>query len=904
MPLAEKELDLLARSGDMGERLRALDWSREEYVAWLVAQKEAFESALNSDSLETSLGLLIRWAIEQYGPGTRAAFYLANPQGTELRHIVGMPAEYAKAVEGFKIGPESLACGLATHTGQPVITPDVTREPLWQPWLWMAAQFDYRGCWSFPVHTSACKFVATFALYFRMPREATLRDHALAFLVTDTAGVIVARHITAEEHQRSEERLRAIVTSATDAIITIDAEQKVTLFNAGAEATFGYSAKEMIGQKLDRLVPEQFRGAHRRHVDAFGRTGTSMRVMGGERVLSGLRRNGEEFPMEARISQVDVGGQKFYTVILRDIAERKRVQAERDELLALAERARGEAEAAVRVLGHIQTITEGAIVDLPLDQLLVELVGRVREALAADTTVLLLKEDEVLHARAAVGLQEKIRGHVSVPVGRGFAGRIAKERRPMVVNGVRYDDMVSGQLFREKGIRSAVGVPLLSGEGRVLGVLQVGCVRSREFTDDDVRLLQLAGERVALGIERAARADAERHARETLELSNRRKDEFLAMLGHELRNPLSAIRNAVTTASLDESRRARALEIARRQTDQLGRLIDDLLDVARITQGRIMLRKERVDLAQIIERAVESTRSFIESRGVRVAVLLTSERIRVEADPARLEQVFVNLLSNAAKFTEPDGLVDVVAERQGEKVVVRVRDTGIGIAPETLPHIWDLFTQADRTLDRAPGGLGIGLTVARGLVELHGARIEAHSDGIGKGAEFVVIFPVPPATDEIERPAVSDARVRQRYAHILLVEDNADAAESLKMLLELLGHRVHVVYEGISALAAVRSDEPDVMLVDIGLPGIDGYEVARRVRRDFELKHVRLIALTGYGREEDKQRATAAGFDYHLAKPVNLDALQGLIAELETTNGKLRSARLSDRANIDQPPEG
>ena len=364
------------------------------------------------------------------------------------------------------------------------------------------------------------------------------------------------------------------------------------------------------------------------------------------------------------------------------------------------------------------------------------------------------------------------------------------------------------------------------------------------------------------------------------EAANTAKDEFLAMLAHELRNPLSAVRNAVASASLDDARRPRALEIARRQADQLGRLIDDLLDVARITQGRIALRKARVRLAHVIEQAVDSTRAFVESRGLHLTVGDVPEEIRIEADLTRLEQVFANLLTNAAKYTEPGGRIDVAVERTSGEVTVRVRDTGIGIAPAMLPRVWDLFMQADRSPDRPQGGLGIGLTIARRLVELHGGRIEAHSQGLGKGAEFVVTLPTLPMTSEDPRLAKRTEPGPQGTARVLLVEDNPDTAESLTMLLELLGHRVRAAHDGVAALDAARANLPDVMLVDIGLPGMDGYEVARRVRRDPQLKDVVLVALTGYGREEDKQQAMAAGFDYHLVKPVAPDALHGLVARL------------------------
>lgn len=375
----------------------------------------------------------------------------------------------------------------------------------------------------------------------------------------------------------------------------------------------------------------------------------------------------------------------------------------------------------------------------------------------------------------------------------------------------------------------------------------------------------------------------EQHRSEqVLREANRQKDEFLAMLGHELRNPLAAVRNAVTVASLDPAQQGRALEIARRQTDQLGRLIDDLLDVARITQGRIPLRKERTSLADVLQHALDHTLPFIESRGLRLEVAISDTPAHLDADPARLEQVFVNLLQNAAKYTEPGGWIRVEAVRERDQAVVTVRDSGVGIAADVLPTIFDLFAQGLQSLDRAQGGLGIGLTVAKRLVELHGGSIAADSAGLGRGSTFVVRLPTAPP------PAANDARVtRARHAdearasRVLIVEDNDDAAESLVMILELLGHPVRVAHDGVRALEAARAQTPDLMLIDIGLPGMNGYEVARHVRQDPTLRACVLVALTGYGRDEDKRAALAAGFDHHLVKPVDIHGLRALLQRAE-----------------------
>jgi nitrogen-specific signal transduction histidine kinase/CheY-like chemotaxis protein len=365
-----------------------------------------------------------------------------------------------------------------------------------------------------------------------------------------------------------------------------------------------------------------------------------------------------------------------------------------------------------------------------------------------------------------------------------------------------------------------------------------------------------------------ALATAER-ARADAEAANRAKDRFLAMLGHELRNPLSAVRNAVVSARLDPSRSERALDTALRQSDRLTRLIDDLLDVARITHGRIALRRQDVHVSQIVAAALESTRGMIEDRGHRLVTSLPAPELCVQADPARLEQVLVNLLSNAARYTEPGGRIELVVERDGDAARIRVRDSGIGIAPEMLARVFDAFAQADDSLDRRQSGLGLGLALVKTIVELHGGRVAAASAGLGHGSEFTLWLPALPAPREAAAPAAPDP-VRTPRARIVLVEDNADAADSLVMLLEVLGHRVRHFADGASALAAVAADPPDLMLVD----------VARRARQTPALGGAMLVALTGYGRDEDRDRALAAGFDRHLVKPAPPHVLQELVAGL------------------------
>jgi CheY-like chemotaxis protein/nitrogen-specific signal transduction histidine kinase len=350
---------------------------------------------------------------------------------------------------------------------------------------------------------------------------------------------------------------------------------------------------------------------------------------------------------------------------------------------------------------------------------------------------------------------------------------------------------------------------------------------------------------------------------------NRRKDEFLAMLGHELRNPLAAIQNAILAAQQDGASRDRALPIARRQTEQLRRLVDDLLDITRITQGRFALRKERLSLAFLVERAVEAVRALVESRRHELSVIVGARDAWIQADATRLEQLIVNLLTNAAKYTDPGGWIRIQVDREGSEGLLRVADSGIGIDREKLANVFDMFTQLHHGIDRAPGGLGVGLTIARQIAELHGGRIEASSEGLGKGSEFTLRLPLSEEGGVAVASSDVPLELSPSQKRVLIVEDRHDNAAVLAMLLEMLGHEVHWVHSGEEAVAFAKMSPPDVMLVDIGLPDIDGYEVARRVLAQPDRGQIVLVALTGYGQEQDRARAFAAGFDHHVVKPMD-----------------------------------
>lgn len=361
---------------------------------------------------------------------------------------------------------------------------------------------------------------------------------------------------------------------------------------------------------------------------------------------------------------------------------------------------------------------------------------------------------------------------------------------------------------------------------------------------------------------------------------SRRKDEFLAMLSHELRNPLAPIINAVQMLRLQEMEdplQQQATAIIERQTERLTRLIDDLLEVSRITTGRIRLQRASIDLRSVVEHAVETARPLIVQRRHELSVSLPPEAVWLYADATRLEQVVVNLLSNAAKYTDEAGRIELSLDQEGREAVVRVRDTGLGIARDLLPSIFDLFTQAPRPPDRSQGGLGVGLTVVRRIVELHGGKAEAFSGGPGRGSEFVVHLPLMPPPHPV---ATADQPVRPSLGRlkVLVVDDNQDAADTAALLLRRSGHEVRTAYSGGDALDAALADRPDVVLLDLGLPEIDGYEVARRLRQKSAFDDVLLVALTGYGQESDRQRSQEAGCDAHLVKPVNIKKIEDVIA--------------------------
>ncbi|RYD80949.1 MAG: response regulator, partial [Verrucomicrobiaceae bacterium] len=438
-------------------------------------------------------------------------------------------------------------------------------------------------------------------------------------------------------------------------------------------------------------------------------------------------------------------------------------------------------------------------------------------------------------------------------------------------------------MFNAITVKAIICCPLIK-EGFLRAMMAVHQTTPRVWSAEEITLVEAVVERCWAYIERARAEIVVREREQALQEQDRRKNEFLAMLAHELRNPLGAITNALEVQEVATSAQDKhwAREVMNRQTGQLARLVDDLLDVSRITSGKIRLHKTLLDAAPILDHAVGAVRPLLGERKHKLHTDYdrSGTALPLEADPSRLEQIVLNLLTNAAKYTESGGTIWLCSDCEGDEVVISVRDTGIGIAAEALPQMFELFTQGERSLSRSEGGLGLGLTIVKQLCELHGGSITARSEGAGKGSEFTVRLPAAKRADittQFQGPEGEHPGEARSVHRILVVDDNVDSARGLARLLGLGGHIVETAHDGPSALAAVEQFHPAVVLLDIGLPGMNGYEVATKIRENPDFRHALIIAVSGYGQDEDRRRSREAGFDAHLLKPVDFGEIKRLL---------------------------
>ncbi|MFL5342562.1 MAG: PAS domain S-box protein [Gemmataceae bacterium] len=679
------------------------------------------------------------------------------------------------------------------------------------------------------------------------------------------AGVVLVFRDVSEARRAVHARLHlaAIVESSDDAIISKSLEGIIESWNKGAERLYGYTADEVIGQPLSILVPPN-------QPDEL--PGLMERIKRGEQVehfeTARIRKDGSRVEVSLTISPVRnsygkvVGASK----IARDITEVKRNQA-RLRFLADASRLLTD------LLDVDSTLRRVAGLAVPqfADWCTVDMFG-------ANNRLERVAVSHVDPANVQLG-HELFRRHPPDLAATSGIANVLRTGQPELAADVtdavladRFRDPKARRMVAELGMKSCINVPL-TARGKLLGVMTFGiAVSERRFGPADLQLAVELAQRASASIENARLYG-------DLKEADRQKNEFLAMLAHELRNPLAPVRNALQIMKTPGPAGEKAREMAERQVRHIVRLVDDLMDVSRIIRGGIDLHREPVQLGGIITQAVEISQPIIDAQGQELLVEQPPEPIWLDADPARLTQVVSNLLHNAAKFSQRAGRIWLSAAREHGRAVIRVRDEGSGIQPEKISQIFDLFVQGDRSLERAQGGLGIGLTVVRRLVEMHGGRVSARSEGAGKGSEFEVSVPcLAQAPRDGVGPLASAADTQKLPPRrVLVVDDNVDAAESTSMLLRLWGHDVQLAYNGQEALRAADEFHPEVILLDIGLPGMSGYDVARQLRQKSTFEKTLLVAVTGYGQDEDRRRSHEAGFDVHLVKPADAQQLRQLL---------------------------
>ena len=655
----------------------------------------------------------------------------------------------------------------------------------------------------------------------------------IAYLFTCTViiGSGEAARVAQARATESREVFRVTLRSIGDAVITTDVRGCITYINGVGESLTGWSLADAVGQPLERVF-HIVNEATRQPVD-----NPAMRALR-EGVVVGLanhtvliKKDGNECPIDDSAAPIrdEQGLVSGCVLIFRDVTAQRLVEQEKANQLHVA-----------RMLASIVESSNDAIIGKSLDGIVLNW-NAAAERLFGFTA------------------EEAIGQHISLVIP---PDRLAEEEE--IITNLRAGKRIEHyetERVRKDGRRIIVSLtisPIKDESGTVTGASKiVRDVTDRRRLEDNLRRLA---------------AD--------LSENDRRKNEFLATLAHELRNPLAPMSNmleVVKRADGDGKVLKQAHDTIERQLGQMVRLVDDLLDLNRITHDRLELRRSEVELSPVVQQGVEVARPLIDAAGHELTINLPDEPVYLYADRARLAQLFGNLLNNSCKYTRPKGEISLTAKRDGDEVIVTVKDNGAGIPPDKLNHIFDMFMQVDHTAERSQGGLGIGLTLVKRLAEMHGGTIEARSDGVGQGSEFVVTLPVlrkPSDAVAVESETGIKAAPKRR---ILIVDDNKDSADSLAMLLEITGNQTYMAHDGVEAFEAVEKHRPEVVLLDIGLPKLDGHEVCRRVREQPWGKDIVVIALTGWGQEDDRRKSEEAGFNGHLVKPVDYDKLLALL---------------------------
>ncbi|WP_437684890.1 GAF domain-containing protein [Sorangium sp. So ce176] len=771
-------------------------------------------------------------------------------------------------------GPELVRCMFANA---PYVMDDVDADPRAGQDLTAYRATKIQAVICVPLH-KAGKFTAAMAVHQKTPRRWTPDEVGLVGLIVGRCWEAIERARAARGVRERDERLDYAVRLSGVGFWYCDLPFDKLIWDDRVKDHFWFPSNTEISIHTfyDRLHPDD-REPTRRAMAASIRERSPYNV--DYRTVDPATGALKWIRALGGTAYAPDGTPRRFDGVTIDITDRKR---DEEQLAKLLDREREQGRLLRQVADAALTIHASG----SLDSVLQGITEQARRLIGAHQAVASLAGDDGSQAGTTVSMSDKYerwRDHQVPSSGAGTNAAVCETNGPMRLTQAALEAHPAWRGFggevedRHPPMRGWLAAPFTGRSGENLGLIQLTDKHDGEFTESDEAILVQLAHIASVAIENARLYDQLRD-------QDRRKDEFLATLAHELRNPLAPIRTGLeilqVAGSAEQARKI--LDMMERQVGHMVRMVDDLLDVSRITSGKVELRRERVDLRSVLNGALETSRPLIEAAAHELAVRLPAEPLLLDADPTRLAQVFANLLNNAAKYTPGGGVIRLAAQREGAGVAVRVVDNGVGISADMLPKVFDMFTQVVRSIDRAQGGLGIGLTLVRRLVELHGGTVHAESEGPGRGSTFTVRLPLAAAEEPAPRrsspgPAGRDAAAALR---ILVVDDNVDGAESLALLLRMAGHRTQEVHTGPEALTAARELGADVVFLDIGLPGMSGYEVARRLRAEPGFAGLVLVALTGWGAEDDRRQAREAGFDHHLTKPVNAAEVRRLVASV------------------------
>ena len=851
---------------------------RKKNETILNGQKRAFELAVNGAPLQQILDVLVS-TIEQFASdGVMASVLLLDADGVHV-HVGSaphLPPAYSRALEGLPIGPTAGSCGTAAYTKQRVVVADIATDPLWDDYRAFAQPHGLRACWSTPILSPTGEVLGTFALYHPRVFAPRNEDLEIVDLLTHTASVVIERYREVERRAEAEKQLA----------VQIDGLERLHALALKLAHT------PSLRDKLDAIVQtaaeihETSRGllcvyrADGREIEACSSIGLDK-----ELVASLVQRDDAVAPSRHSFARKT-------RIVVEDIETDDRFEAVRDVARTAGFRSVHTTPITMRsgeVIGVLSLHFTAPRKPTQLQMRLADLcAAHAADAVDAARSEEALRQSEEQFRHLADNMSQ----FAWMADGNGslfwynerwfeFTGTTLDDMQGWGWTKVHHPDHVDRVVKKiEDAFKTGQAwedtFPLRGKDGTYRWFLS----RAVPLRDTSGRVVRWFGTNTDITAVREAEMKLQQ-AKEAAEEANRAKDQFLAMLGHELRNPLAPIVTALELAKSHDEDHSGEIAVMERQVQHLVRLVEDILDIARFTRGKVTIVRERIELSAVVRRALEMSMPLIGEKHHQLQVDVPEEGLAVNGDPVRLAQIVSNLVSNAAKYTNPNGRISIHAGREEGTIVFRVKDNGIGLSPDALKSIFDEFVQESEALKSARGGLGLGLAIVKKLVQLHGGTVEAHSEGRGRGSEFVVRLPPATGTPAEAQPALRTEPVAAAQPRrILIVDDNEDAAALLEQTLRRMGYVVAVAYDGAAALDTAADFQPEVALIDLNLPKISGYDLPPLLRSVPGLANLRLVAATGHGEESVRDRTREAQFDAHLVKPIGIRTLARTLDEL------------------------